>query len=108
MKWPWTITTLMLGMLLVRAQVGSAYTQDTQPATLPGAQPLKATITGVEGIVQVRNSDSEPWKKAAVGMVLDEGAEFRTGPKSAVRFTIPPDQTVTLDRLGTVKLLEAI
>ena len=41
-------------------------------------------------------------------MVVSENAEFRTGPRSAVRFTIPPDQTVTLDRLGTVKVLEAI
>jgi hypothetical protein len=29
------------------------------------------------------------------------------GPRSAVRFTIPPDQTVTLDRLGTLQVLRA-
>src|SRR6185436_14747291 len=45
---------------------------------------------------------------ATVGMVVDQNAEFRTGVKSAVRFAIPPDQTITLDRLGTVKLLQAI
>src|SRR5688500_13214414 len=43
-----------------------------------------------------------------VGMTVGEGAEFRTGPRSAVRFEIPPGQTITLDRLGTVKLIEAV
>jgi hypothetical protein len=69
---------------------------------------LEATVTGVEGLVQVRGGSDQPWRRAAVGMVLNEEAELRTGPKSAVRFTIPPDQTVTLDRLGTVKILEAV
>jgi hypothetical protein len=75
---------------------------------LRAAEPLKATITGVDGFVQVRDAEDGPWKKAAVGMVIGEGAEFRTGPKSAVRFEIPPDQTISLDRLGTVKLMEAV
>jgi hypothetical protein len=78
----------------------------TQPAA--GVQALEATITGVEGNVQVRSREDQPWVRAEVGMKLNELAEFRTGPKSAVRFTIPPDQTVTLDRLGTLKLLQAV
>src|SRR5437588_10982762 len=77
-----------------------------QPTSAPVA--LTATITAIEGIVQVRQSEDAPWQKATVGMKLGEGAEFRTGPRSAVRFEIPPDQIVTLDRLGTVKLIEAI
>src|SRR5688500_3882985 len=43
-----------------------------------------------------------------VGMTVGEGAEFRTGPRSAVQFEIPPGQTITLDRLGTVKRIEAV
>jgi len=80
------------------------------PATTQSAprEQLKATISGVQGLVQVRDAEDKPWRKATVGMVLLEDAEFRTGPKSAVQFTIPPDQTVTLDRLGTVKLVQAI
>jgi hypothetical protein len=66
------------------------------------------TITGVEGMVQVRESSDKPWQKAVVGMNVTEGAEFRTGPKSAVRVLIPPDQTITLDRLGVIKLMQAI
>src|SRR3954470_2757897 len=77
------------------------------PADVPAGK-LRATVTGVEGLVQVRNSADAPWQKRTVGKALDEQAEFRTGPKSAVRFTIPPDQTVTLDRLGTVKILQAV
>ncbi|MGB7160844.1 MAG: FecR domain-containing protein [Tepidisphaeraceae bacterium] len=88
--------------------------QQTQPASVPTTQPapqvekLQATVTGLEGIVQARTAEDQPWQKVTVGMVLDENAEFRTGPRSAVRFTIPPDQTITLDRLGTVKVLQAV
>src|SRR5438045_9342050 len=82
-----------------------AIAQQSRPAA---ATVLTATITAIEGIVQVRQNEDAPWQKAVVGMKLSEGAEFRTGPHSAVRFEIPPDQTVTLDRLGTVKLIEAI
>lgn len=83
----------------------AALGQASQP---DAGEALKATITAVQGAVQVRESSEKPWKKAEVGMVLDEQAEFRTGPRSAVQFTIPPDQTIALDRLGTVKLLTAI
>jgi hypothetical protein len=58
--------------------------------------------------VQVRAAEDQPWKPAAAGMEVDEGAEFRTGPRSAVQFVIPPDQTITLDRLGTIKVLQAV
>jgi hypothetical protein len=98
----------------------TALAQPTQPATdraapepsggnavnLPDG-PLKATITAVQGNVQVRKTPNDPWVKAEVGMQLDEGAEFRTGVRSAVQFTIGPDQTITLDRLGTIALLRA-
>jgi hypothetical protein len=81
----------------------------TTPASAPaGTQRLQATVTGVEGLVQVRGAVDQPWKMCKVGMVLDEGAEFRTAPKSAVRFTIPPGQTVTLDRSGVCKVLRAV
>lgn len=76
-------------------------------AAEPG-RPVEITITGIEGLVQVRAAEDQPWKKAQLGMHLDEGAEFRTGPRSAVRFVIAPDQVITLDRLGTVKVIHAI
>jgi hypothetical protein len=90
-----------------------AYAQEPTPVTAPAApaaagEQLQVTVTGVEGLVQVRAAEDQAWQRAAVGMVLSQDAEFRTGPKSAVRFTIPPDQTITLDRLGTVKVLQAI
>ena len=40
-------------------------------------------------------------------MKLEQGAEFRTGLRSAVQFVIEPDQVITLDRLGTLKVLQA-
>ena len=78
------------------------------PSSAPAdATSLSATIIAVKGIVQVRTGDDQPWQKATVGMVVNEGAEFRTGLRSAVQFHIEPDQTITLDRLGTVKVLQA-
>jgi hypothetical protein len=80
----------------------------SKPTTSPELEILEATITGVEGMVQVRQNENDKWTKAQVGMTLGQMAEIRTGPRSAVRCTLPPDQTFTLDRLGTVKLLEAV
>ena len=101
--------TLLLASLLALPTLPAWANQATQQATQPATtQPLQATITGVDGIVQVRSEENQPWQAAVVGMIIGEGAEFRTGPRSAVRFQLPPDQVVTLDRLGTVKLVEAI
>ncbi|MEX0774138.1 MAG: hypothetical protein WD042_00345 [Phycisphaeraceae bacterium] len=71
-------------------------------------QDLRVTIAGVQGMVQVRGEENAAWESAKAGMVLGPGAEFRTGPRSMVQFRVPPDQIITLDRLGTVKVLEAI
>jgi hypothetical protein len=95
----WCLFTLLLIPSL-------AHAQQSRPAAQPTS--LSATITAIEGIVQIRQTEDAPWQKATVGMKLGEGAEFRTGPRSAVKFEIPPDQIITLDRLGTVKLIEAI
>ncbi|MDB5327381.1 MAG: hypothetical protein JWM57_2950 [Phycisphaerales bacterium] len=96
----------------VAATALPANAQTSAPAAVTTAEAttesLQATVTGVEGMVQVRQNDKEPWAKAQVGMLLGEMSEIRTGPRSAVRCTLPPDQTFTLDRLGTVKLLEAV
>jgi hypothetical protein len=79
-----------------------------QTADKPAAEKIQATIREVKGIVQYRTGDDQPWQKVAEGMVLDVGVEFRTGPRSSVTFHLPPDQVITLDRLGTLKLLDAI
>jgi hypothetical protein len=58
--------------------------------------------------VQEREDENSPWRKAIVGMELNENGELRTGPRSAVRFTMPGGQTITLDRLGVIKILVAV
>src|SRR5882672_5620418 len=70
-----------------------------------GAQ--QATVRQVVGIAQARKSENDAWQAVKVGQVYDEGAEFRTGIRSRVVFSVPPDQTIILDRLGVVKLLIA-
>jgi len=76
-------------------------------ATAPTVRAQQATVREVVGIAQARKSENEPWQAVKVGQVFDEGAEFRTGIRSRVVFQVPPDQTIILDRLGTVKLLIA-
>jgi len=83
----------------------AAVSSEPQPSE---PRELTATVTGMEGMVQYRTSDEEEWNPVRVGMEVTQGVEFRTGPRSAVRLVIPPDQTITLDRLGTMKLIEAI
>jgi hypothetical protein len=79
------------------------------PATqASGAESLRVFVVEVKGLVQVRATPDAAWTPAKAGMEVGEGAEFRTGPRSSVTCQIPPDQTLTLDRLGTVKIAEAI
>ena len=85
---------------------GTSAPASTSPA---GPRKLNVIITGVEGdSAEVRKSEKDPWVRPRVGMVVHESAEFRTGPKSAIRFIIPPDQTFCLDCQGSTKVLEAV
>jgi hypothetical protein len=100
---------LAAGWLLIFPARLLALQDAPAPAAAGGAQgAMKIVVGEVKGLVQVRTAPDQPWKKAEAGMELTEGAEFRTGPKSSVVCTIPPDQTIVLDRLGTVKVAEAI
>lgn len=82
----------------------------TPPVPAPEGTPkkLRVFVTAVQGDqAEFRRTADGEWEKARVGLVLNENAEFRTGDKSSIRFNIPPGQTFTLDRLGTVKVVEA-
>src|SRR5262245_24071872 len=92
-------------------QASPLYASDAAPSaptTEPGVESLKVTITGVQGTVQVRTAEDQPWQRAKEGVELNENAEFRTSLRSSVQITIPPDQTITLDRLGTIKVVQAV
>src|SRR5436309_2221132 len=105
----WGVVSALAGLPTHAAMLADAPAAQTQPAsTQPAQGALRVTVAEVTGNVQVRSDEKAPWQKATVGMVVDEGAEFRTGPRSSVRCTIPPDQSFTLDRLGTVKVLQAL
>ncbi len=104
------IATAFLTSWSAAADSHEADAPASAPATAPNGavQQMKIVVAEVKGLVQVRVAENAPWKAAKEGMELDEGAEFRTGPRSSVTCQIPPDQTLTLDRLGTVKIAEAI
>jgi len=94
------VVMVMMGVSALRAAPATA------PAAPEGQQ--TATVVQVRGLVEVRDDDAHPWRRAEVGMTLPVGAECRTGPRSSITMTIPPEQVITLDRLGTVKILEAL
>ncbi|MFI5378596.1 MAG: FecR domain-containing protein [Tepidisphaerales bacterium] len=79
-----------------------------EPATTQKAPALVATVLAAEGVVQVRDDEDAGWRIAQRGMTFPVGGEVRTGPKSKLVFTLPPEQIVTVDRLTQVKILEAV
>ncbi len=76
-----------------------------QPAAPAGELPIR--VTAVRGNVQVREASDKPWRKVAVGTELKIGWDLRTGLRSNVQFIIGTEHTVTIDRLGVVKVLDA-
>ncbi|MGD0767296.1 MAG: hypothetical protein ABSB42_03640 [Tepidisphaeraceae bacterium] len=85
----------------------------TRPSAAAASQPGSGTsmvihVVAVKGLVQIRTGDEQPWVTAMPNMILSEGSELRTGPHSSITCVIPPDQTFTLDRLGTVRVQDAV
>ena len=103
------MSRIALSAVVILMTAACAFAQETQPATAPGeVTRLTATVTAVRGKVQVRDNETAPWRDATVGMVVGEDAEFFTNLRSAVQFVIPPDHTITIDRLSTVKIVQAV
>ena len=98
------IFVLLVGVSVAHARAWRL----TQPTTQENAQQLTATVASVSGIVEVRDDENAPWRRAAQSMVVPVGGECRTGPKSSITLTMPGEQQITLDRLGVVKILEAL
>ncbi len=107
------ITALAAPYAATAAGPSAASVPATDPAVAAAPRPvlpdgpLQIKLMQVEGLVQYRLAEGQPWHRAEPGIVLNEGADLRTGPKSAVQFTIGPDQVATLDRLGCVHVLRA-
>ena len=101
----------VLSVVLVAAMeaTSSCRVARAQPATAPaeGEERVKIRVTEVVKSVRVRQTENEPFRAATVGMELDEGAEFQTGPGSRVRVAVPPDQVIAIDRLTTCKVIRA-
>src|SRR4051812_46443307 len=101
-----TLRVITIVLLFCTSAVLALQTAPATSVALPEG-PLKVRVMAVKGIVQFRASADAAWEKAAQGTELTEGGELRTGPRSAVQFMIGEDQTVTLDRLGTIQILRA-
>jgi hypothetical protein len=69
---------------------------------------LTATIIKVQGTVEYRVNDTAKWEPLKPGKTLGAEASIRTGARGAVVMTVPPDQTIGVDRLTTVTVLKAV
>ena len=104
---------LVAGALLAR---GAAALQQTQPVpqvkppatTNATSEHLRGRIVAVRGLADMRRAPDKDWEPCKVDMEVDENAELRTGPHSLIQFVIPPDQRITIDRLGTITVLQAV
>ncbi|MHC4993685.1 MAG: FecR domain-containing protein [Planctomycetota bacterium] len=81
---------------------------DVGPQLGEGADQLEVRIVAAMGLAQYRESEEGAWKKAEPGVTLPLGAELRTGLRSRVAFMVGDEHTITLDRLGVIKVLDAI
>jgi hypothetical protein len=80
-------------------------TTTTAPAAEAGE--LVATVIKVQGTVEFRINDAAKWEPLTAGKTLRRDASIRTGARGAVVMTVPPDQTIGVDRLTTATVLEA-
>jgi hypothetical protein len=96
---------LIAAIIVSLALIGHA--QSTTPATTPTIGPLQIHVTAVQGGAQYRQTEDDKWQAVKEGLDLIEGAEFRTGPKGAIQFTVGTDQVFRVDRLSRVKVLRA-
>lgn len=92
----------------VWALLQSQPTPQLPPTSNAVTEHLRGTIVAVRGLADMRRAPGAPWEPCKVGMDVDENAELRTGPHSLIQFVIPPDQRVTLDRFGTITVLQAV
>jgi hypothetical protein len=107
----------MGSLIATLAAPGLAQNGEAPRDTAPNAQPAKAEApaeqTGVEvkaldvtGRVLWRKNADADWQPLAEGDVIPVGASLRTMLRAEVRLQMGPDNTVTLDQLGTISLLE--
>src|SRR2546430_13951792 len=105
----WTILAILATASLVEARKlaydAEAEFQAVTAATAPTVTAQQATVRQVVGIVRAPKSENDAWQPVNGGDGFQEGVEFRTAPPSPVAFTVPPDLTIILYRLGVVKLL---
>ena len=85
--------------------------QNTNPPSNPApnpapnpAKPFAVTVDKVVGTVSWRASEHDTWRKLTVGSTLNEGAQIRTGLRSAIALSDKTGGRITIDRLGQFTL----
>src|SRR6188472_3230210 len=79
--------------LLFHCSQARALLQQTAPSNRPADPAVAAadaletaeiTVVDMTGNVQASTDDGKSWQRAAVGLMVGQGAQFRTGERSSV------------------------
>lgn len=68
----------------------------------------QAVVYAVQGKVDIKTTPEGAFAPAQQGQAVPPGATIRTGPKSAVQLLVADSQLLTIDRISTVTLEQAI
>jgi hypothetical protein len=96
---------LRFALIVLQVSVAVAQEQPSTSIALPDG-PLRVEVVEVVGPVRFISGGAPP-AKVTVGQLLAEGDEIVTFPRCRVTMKIEPDQTLTLDRVGRLKLDKA-
>jgi len=92
--------------------VSMAAVRQQSPATVApaGADQTvnQAVVYAVQGKVDIKTTPDSAFAPAQQGQAVPPGATIRTGPKSAVQLLVADSQLLTIDRISTVTLEQAI
>ena len=66
--------------------------------------PVLARVVSLQGIVEFRSSETEPWTDAALNDLLCADYWIRVGPSSRAALALPNDSVLRLDQQTTMRL----
>ena len=92
-----------LGMIVLLAASFAAPIPKTSHAAEVCA-PVLARVVSLQGTVEFRSSETEPWTDAALNDLLCAEYWIRVGPSSRAALALPNDSVLRLDQQTTVRL----
>jgi len=104
-----TVLLVVAGSCLPVSMAAVRQTAPSAPAPAQADQTVnQAVVYAVQGKVDIKTTPDGAFAPAQQGQAVPPGATIRTGPKSAVQLLVADSQLLTIDRISTVTLEQAI